>query len=123
MADGWTITHDPLVFRVGERNLFIDLAAERGDGESVAIELIALEVQTFGSPSPVADLQQAVGQFTMYRILLRQRQPERTLFLAVPSGVYDGILSEPLGREVISGAEVPLLVFDPEQREAPKWIR
>jgi hypothetical protein len=123
IADGWTITHDPLLLRIGGRNLFVDLAAERPGGEAVAVELIALEVQSIGDPSPVADLQQALGQFVMYRLLLGERQPERTLFLAVPADVYDGFLSEPLGRLMIAGERVPLMVFDPHRREKPRWIR
>jgi hypothetical protein len=123
IADGWTITHDPLTVKVGERDLFIDLGAERpGDG-AVAIELIALEVQSFTSRSPVADLQQALGQFTMYHIVLGRREPDRTLFLAVPKVVYDGILSEPLGEETLTGAGVPLLLFDPSGQEAVRWIK
>jgi hypothetical protein len=123
IADGWTITHDPLLLRVGQRNLYIDLAAERTGGDAVAVELVALEVQSIGDPSPVADLQQALGQFAMYRLVLQERQPDRVLFLAVPFEVYDNFLSEPLGRLVITGQQVPLLLFDPHRRESPRWIR
>lgn len=62
-ADGWTITDDPLTLAVGERNVHIDLGAERSPGtDRVGIVLIAVEVQSFVGRSPVADLQQAVGQ-------------------------------------------------------------
>ncbi len=108
---------------MGERDLFIDLAAERPSGEAVAVELIALEVQTFGGRSPIADLQQAIGQFTMYRILMSQRHPDRELFLAVPFDVHDGFLSEPVGQEVIAGQQVPLFLFDPNRVEKPRWIK
>ena len=33
IADGWTITHDPLTIKVGDRNLHIDLGAERTPSE------------------------------------------------------------------------------------------
>lgn len=29
VKDGWTITHDPFVLKWGERDFFVDLAAER----------------------------------------------------------------------------------------------
>ncbi|HVK15566.1 MAG TPA: element excision factor XisH family protein [Fimbriiglobus sp.] len=32
VADGWTITDDPLTLAVGERNIHIDLGAERPVG-------------------------------------------------------------------------------------------
>jgi hypothetical protein len=61
-ADGWTITHDPLLIPYGDRRLFIDLGAERvtigaeRDGESIAVE-----IASFVADSPVRDLQEAVG--------------------------------------------------------------
>jgi XisH protein len=110
------------LLRVGQRNLYIDLAAERGDGEAVALELIALEVQSIGDPSPVADLQQALGQFIMYRMVLAERQPERTLFLAVPGDVYDGFLSEPLGRRMMERFRLKVMVFDPATGRVLRWI-
>lgn len=122
-ADGWTITDDPLTLRVGERTLHVDLGAERLPiGAEKGAEKIAVEVQSFTGPSPVADLQQALGQFTMYRLILADQQPERTLFLAIPQQVYDGILSEELGTLVLSGAEVRVLVFDSTAREIVQWI-
>jgi hypothetical protein len=91
------------------------LGAEKGG------QRIAVEVQTFAGPSPVADLQQALGQFTMYRLILAEQQPERTLFLAIPIGVYDGILSEELGVKVVSGTSLRMLVFDPAARKVLRW--
>ena len=122
-ADGWTITHDPLSLKVGIRSLHVDLGAERlplgaeRDGEKIAVE-----VQSFTGPSPVADLQQALGQFTMYRLVLADQQPDRALFLAIPHAVYDGILSEELGAIVLAGANLRVLVFDPAAREVIQWV-
>lgn len=122
-ADGWTITHDPLSLRVGDRDLHVDLGAERLPlGAEKGEEKIAVEIQSFRSPSGIADLQQALGQFLMYRLILADQQPERGLFLAVPGIVYDGILSEPIGDRVLSGLGVRVIVFDPVQREVIRWI-
>jgi hypothetical protein len=63
VADGWTITHDPLTVTVGLRRLFVDLAADRtAIGAERAGERIAVEVQSFLSRSDVDDLYRAVGQ-------------------------------------------------------------
>ncbi len=123
VAEGWTITDDPLFLRMGERDLFIDLAAERPGGEAVAVELIALEVQTFGGRSPVADLQQALGQFGVYQTVLEEQQPDRTLYLAVTEEVYDGILTEPMPLRVLERFAVKLLVFDPKLRRVLRWTK
>lgn len=123
VADGWTITDDPLPLKVGERDLFVDLGAERPViGAQRGAEKIAVEVQSFLGRSAVADLQQALGQYVMYRLALAEQQPDRPLFLAVPPEVYNGILSEPLGRLAVVGVNLRLVVFDPETREVVRWI-
>jgi XisH protein len=119
IADGWTVTHDPLTLFAGERVLHVDLGAERADGGAVAV--IAVEVQTIDDPSPVADLQQATGQFVMYRTILEAQQPDRTLYLAVTDEAYNGFLSEPLGVIVTASAGLKWIVFDPTQRRIVRW--
>ena len=80
-ADGWTITHDPLMIPFGDRRLFIDLGAERVTlGAERNGERIAVEIASFVADSPVRDLQEAVGQFVVYRALLSQIEPERIVF-------------------------------------------
>jgi len=84
-ADGWTITHDPLTLSYGGKDLFVDLGAER---TAIAAEKrgqrIAVEVQSFLSPAPVRDLQEAVGQFEIYRAILAVTDPDRSIYLALP---------------------------------------
>lgn len=121
--DGWTVTHDPLTVFVGERPLFIDLGAERPAVGAIAVDLIAVEVQSFPDPSPVADLQQAIGQFAMYQAVLEDQQPDRTLYLGVETDVYNGILSEPLGARMIEVVGLKLIVFDPTERRVLRWTR
>ena len=87
-ADGWTITHDPLTLSFGGKDLFVDLGAER---TAIAAEKsghrIAVEVHSFLNPSPVRDLQEAVGQFEIYQTVLAETEPDRLLHLArLPSG-------------------------------------
>jgi hypothetical protein len=122
-ADGWTITHDPLTLRVGDRDLFVDLAAERVViGAEKGKEKIAVEVQTFANPSEVRNLQEALGQYLLYRVILARQQPDRPLFLCVSREVYDGILSEPLGQIVLTDLNVRVLVFDRTSRKVFQWI-
>lgn len=122
IADGWTITADPLRITVGQRKLYVDLAAER---ETIGAERdgrrIAVEVQSFRSDSDVEDLHHAVGQYVVYRILLNRSEPGRDLFLAVPDDVYDGILSEPLGMALIAEIPLHLVVFQPSNRRIVRW--
>ncbi|MGL6097584.1 MAG: element excision factor XisH family protein [Fimbriiglobus sp.] len=122
-ADGWTITAGPLTLRAGDRDLFVDLAAERTLlGAERAGERIAVEVRSFLSPSGVADLQQALGQFFLYRSLLRRQEPDRVLYLAVTQKTHDGILSEPVGQYPLEDMGARLVIFDPTTRRIVRWI-
>jgi hypothetical protein len=122
-ADGWTITHDPLHLTAGDRQLFVDLGAERPViGAERGTERIAVEISSFVADSPVRALQEAVGQFVVYRLLLSRAEPDRLLFLGVPEEAHDSILSEPLGEMVAAEVRLRLLVFDPEQQRVVRWI-
>jgi hypothetical protein len=92
IKDGWTITHDPLTLRVGGRKLFVDIGAERLLAAEKGTRKIAVEVKTFRRVSSVEDLQNAVGQFVMYRDLLSEMEPDREPFVAVPDATLNGFL-------------------------------
>jgi hypothetical protein len=122
-GDGWTITHDPLLIPFGDRRLFVDLGAERVTiGAERGNERIAVEIASFVADSPVRDLQEAVGQFVVYRAILSQAEPERVLFLGVATRVWETVLSEPLGQLVSAEVRLRILVFDPEQQKVVRWI-
>ncbi|MBL8168477.1 MAG: XisH family protein [Acidobacteria bacterium] len=122
-VDGWTITDDPLQLRYKKRDLYVDLAAERSP---VAAEKegrrIAVEIKSFLNKSQVEALQEALGQFLMYREILAEIEAERILYLAVPKHIYEGILSEPLGRLMIDRSQLRLLVFSAKEERILKWI-
>jgi hypothetical protein len=122
-ADGWTITHDPLTISYGGKDLFVDLGAERlAIAAEKSGQRIAVEVQSFLNRSPVRDLQEAVGQFEIYRAVLEETDPERLLHLAVPRRVYQSLLAEPFGQLIITRLRLRLLVFDEQQEKVVQWI-
>jgi len=122
IVDGWTITHDPLPLSYGDRDLYVDLGAEQG---AIAAERegerIAVEIASFLSPSPVRDLQEAVGQYNVYHALLGVNEPERLLYLAVPERVFESLLSERFGRFIIDQLQIRLLVFDIHKERILQW--
>ena len=120
--DGWTITDDPYKLSVGNRGLIIDLGAEKLMAAEKAEIKIAVEIKTFGSSSPVADLQQAVGQFVMYESALKRTEPERILYLAVPELALNGIFAEELGAVMIQDYLSHLFGYSVAKEEITKWI-
>lgn len=59
--DKWIITDDPLRLSIGSRSVYVDLGAEKLFAAEKEGKKIAVEVKSFLNPSPVADLESAVG--------------------------------------------------------------
>lgn len=121
--EGWTITHDPLVLEAGAHNLYIDLGAERLLAAERGQERLAVEIKSFMGRSEIVDLEQALGQFLLYRSLLRRQEADRQLVLAVPSAVFETVLSSDVGRAVRDDYALALLVFDPDREVISQWLR
>ncbi len=122
IADGWTITDDPLVLQWGQKDVFVDLGAERLLAAAKGGQKIAVEVKSFAGASIVTELERALGQFILYRDILEQTEPERLLFLAVPRQVYDDLFQEPLGQLLLKRESLRLLVFNPDPGVIVQWI-
>jgi hypothetical protein len=123
IADGWEITHDPLTLSFGGRDLFVDLGATHVTIGAARIgERIAVEIKSFVSPSPMRDLEDAVGQYVVYRSILSQTDPERKLLLAVPQRAFEGIFTERLGQLIVSSETMRLLVFDESIERIVRWV-
>ena len=121
VTDGWKITDDPLILSVDGATVKIDLGAE----ELLAAERngrkIAVEIKSFINPSAISDFHLALGQYLNYEYALEERDPERQLYLAVPSDAYDGFFSGRFAQQMVRRHSVRLMVFDPEQKVIVKW--
>ncbi len=120
--EGWIITDDPLCLTYGGRNVYADLGAEQPIAAEKAGRRIAIEIKSFVGESDIHEPELSVGQYRMYRNILAELQPERTLYLAVPDFAYDGIFQEPLGQMMLRREELRLLVFDHRQERIRQWI-
>lgn len=122
IADGWRITDENYTVWIDERNVVIDLFAERGVlAAERGDQRIAVEVKSFLGPSPVNDLRDAVGQYILYRSVLRRADPGRTPYLAVDSAAAAGILSETIGEAILSDEGVRVIVVDIRQERILEW--
>jgi hypothetical protein len=122
IKDGWTITDDPLSLEVGGRDLFVDLGAEKLLIADRGSQKIAVEVKSFISPSPVKDLENALGQYILYEDIIAQEYPERILYLAIREEVYLTFFSEPIAQIPLKRRRIKLLIFDEIQEVITQWI-
>ncbi len=121
--EGWTITHDPYHIDLGFVDLYIDLGAERLIGAIKDGNKIAIEIKTFIAPSTISEFHTAIGQFINYRIALEEEEPDRLLYLAIPSDIHKRFFKYPFIQTVIQRNQIPLLVYDSEKQEIAQWIR
>lgn len=122
IKDDWKITDDPLSLEIGGRDLFVDLGAEKLLIADRGSQKIAVEVKSFISPSPVKDLENALGQYILYEDIIAQEHPERILYLAIREEVYLTFFSEPIVQISLKSRRIKLLVFDETQEVITQWI-
>jgi hypothetical protein len=118
---GWTITHDPYSISYEGDQLFIDLAAEQLLAAEQGEERIAVEVKGFTGPSAIADVQQAIGQYLLYRSILARTDPERTLLLAVSAETEMDVLVRPAVQVFFLDHAVRCLIVDTTHEEIVRW--
>ena len=115
---GWQITADPYVISYGERFLFVDLGAESliigAEQDNIRI---AIEIKAMRGRSIMAELEQAIGQYVLYQILLTEVDPERILYLAITTQTYNELFQEPIGQLVLKALPLRLVFVDITSQE------
>lgn len=119
--DGWTITADPLFFRFGGVDVYIDLAAERIIAAERNGEEIAIEIKSFLGASAISEFHTALGQFMNYRAILRRKDPLRRLYLAIPSNTFDEFFQLEFTQVIIQDYQLSLIIYDVESEEILQW--
>ncbi|TBR57565.1 fatty-acid oxidation protein subunit alpha [Westiellopsis prolifica IICB1] len=121
--DRWLITDDPIYLDFGGVEIYIDLGAEKLIAAEREGEKIAVEVKSFIGSSTISLFHTALGQFINYRTALSQEQPERELYLAVPSTTYETFFKLELVQIVIQSQNLKLLIYEPEKEVIERWIK
>lgn len=122
--DGWVITAEQMRLDLGETYLEIDLMAENLVAAERAGEKIAVEVKSFLVKSVIYTFHEAMGQYLDYRSALEEVEPERVVFLAIPTNVFDNEVFQ--GRFIqkrLREEKAKLIVFNPFTSTIEKWIK
>src|ERR1051325_5819576 len=115
VKDGWIITHDPYPIEYNRETLYVDLGAEAPIAAERNGRKIAVEIKSFLGKSGITDLYHALGQYVIYRILIERGEPDRTLFLAMPTEAYATVLDVAEGQELIQNENLHLLLYNSER--------
>jgi hypothetical protein len=120
--EGWAITHDPLYIRIDNVvDMQIDLGAESVVAAEKQGEKIAVEIKSFINPSTISEFHMAIGQFTNYRYALEEIEPNRILYLAVPSDTYNTFFRLRFIQSVIEKTQVKIVVYEPINEVIVEW--
>lgn len=120
--DGWTVTHDPFPLQIGKKRLSADLGAERLISAEKNLQKIVVEVKSFVGQSDVKDLEQALGQYILYRQILNETKIDRELYLAVSRLTFNSVFTIQLGQMLLTNQIIKLIVFDDEREVIVQWI-
>lgn len=120
--DGWIITHDPFPLQIGRKRLSADLGAERLINAEKGTQKIVVEVKSFVGRSDVRDLEQALGQYILYRQVLNEMRIDRSLYLAIPQPIFNSEFTIELGQVLLKNQIIKLIVFDDKSEAIVQWI-
>ena len=122
IKDSWIVTDDPLSLKIGKKDLFIDLAAEKMLIAEKGTERIAVEIKSFVGTSEVEDLKNALGQYILYEKIIKRQLLDRTLYLAIRETTHNNLFSQEIGQILLEEKTLKLIIFNPETEVITKWI-
>jgi XisH protein len=122
IKDGWNILTDDYTLEYGGDRVYVDIAAEKSILAERQDRRILVEVKSFLGRSFVHDLEQAVGQYVLYRDILSETESEFELYLAITQGTYKGKFQRKLTQMIVNRNQVKLLIVDSEEEVVTQWI-
>ena len=122
IKDGWIVTDDPLSLKIGKKDLFIDLAAEKMLIAEKENQKIAIEIKSFVGTSEVEDLKNALGQYVLYEKIIKRQLLDRTLYLAIREATYNNLFRQEIGQILLEEKTLKLIIFNPEEEVITQWI-
>ncbi|NEP13974.1 MAG: XisH protein [Symploca sp. SIO2C1] len=122
IKDGWSILAENYSLEYGGDRLYVDIAAEKSIAAEKNGQKILVEVKSFLGRSFFNDLENAVGQYIIYRDILEETASNFNLYLAISRGTYKSNFQRQLAQIVINRNQVNLLIFDAENEVSEQWI-
>jgi hypothetical protein len=122
VKDGWEILTEDYTLEYGGDRLYVDIAAEKSIAAEKQGQKILVEVKSFLGRSFINDLEQAVGQYVVYRDVLVETALDFELYLAITQGTYKSYFQRQLAQMIINRNQVKLLIVDAKNEVIVEWI-
>jgi XisH protein len=122
IKDGWLVTDDPLtLLSRAEGGISTDLGAEKIIVAEKGLTKIAVEVKSFLNPSMIHDFLRASGQYNGYNIVIKRKQINRILYLAMPIFAYEKLISYEFIQDIIEDVTIKFILFDEKEKIIIAW--
>jgi hypothetical protein len=108
--------------KIGKKDLFVDLAAEKLLIAEKQNRRIAVEIKSFIGTSEVEDFKNALGQYILYEKIIKKQSLGQVLYLAIRDAIHRKLFMEEIGQILLEENTVKLIVFDPEKEVITQWI-
>jgi hypothetical protein len=118
--DGWRISEQQVPMKFDRRRVFIDLLATHGANGSRQ-EMALIEVKCFSDPQNTShEIYTAIGQYILYRAMLRELEVEIPLYLSVPEGIFNDIFDVVVHR-AITESQIKSVVINLDKERVVRW--
>lgn len=107
---------------VGDVGFEIDLGAEKLIAAEKESRKIAVEIKSFLGSSPIYEFHGVLGQFLNYREALAAKEPDRTLYVAVPVDAYEELFLRQFIQQVVRRYQLKLIVYSPLRKVIVEWL-
>jgi hypothetical protein len=122
IKDGWLVTDDPLtLLSRAEGGISTDLGAEKIIVAEKGLTKIAVEVKSFLNPSMIHDFLRASGQYNGYNIVIKRKQINRILYLAMPIFAYEKLISYEFIQDIVEDVTIKFILFDEKEKIIIAW--
>ena len=122
IKDSWMIIRDPYTIKYEEIQLFADLLADRTLEIERNGQQIIVEIKSFIGRSPMREFETALGQYIIYRTLLKVILPKVTIYLGVSRSIYQSFFLQKAISFIMAENDLKLIVVDLNKEEIVQWI-
>jgi hypothetical protein len=120
IKDGWTITRDPFMLGDPKLRVYADLCVTKTTDTDAQITL-TIEVKVFGTASHATELEKAVGQYVLYRSILKHANSPIQTYLAIPTQIHRTFFQHRIVQNLIKDEQIRLLIFNPDTETIEQW--
>jgi len=118
---GWEVVQSPFRLRLFYRFVYVDLEVARGTNGSRE-QMLLVEVKCFPDPkNTTRDLYTSIGQYLVYRAMIREKGLPHSVYLAVPETIFSAVF-DPAVMQVVKDSQIKIVVVNLEEERIVQWI-